>query len=70
VDLLHDRVPPHYEAASLSPERVLTHQGREYGGRPLHYSYELYSTVQQMEHRNTKVHMPKITGVHQLPPGA
>lgn len=62
VDLLHDRVLPQYEGAGVSLERVLTDNGREYCGRPLHHPYELYLTVQQMEHRNTKVHTPKTNG--------
>lgn len=62
VDLLHNRVLPHYEAAGISLERVLTDNGREYCGRPLHHPYELYLTVQQVEHRNTKVHSPKTNG--------
>lgn len=62
VDLLHDRVLPVYEAAGIALERVLTDNGREYCGRPLHHPYELYLTVQQMEHRNTKVHTPKTNG--------
>lgn len=62
VDLLHDQVLPVYEAAGLALERVLTDNGREYCGRPLHHPYELYLTVQQIEHRNTKVHTPKTNG--------
>jgi hypothetical protein len=53
------------------PGAVLTDHGREYGGRLLRYPYELYLTVQRMEHRNTKVHTSKITGrPRALPPGA
>jgi len=62
VDLLHNRVLPHYEAAGIGLERVLTDNGREYCGRPLHHPFELYLTVQQVEHRNTKVHSPKTNG--------
>lgn len=62
VDLLHDRVLPVYEGAGLALERVLTDNGREYCGRPLHHPYELYLTVQKIEDRNTKVHTPKTNG--------
>jgi hypothetical protein len=34
-------------------ERVLTANGREYWGRPLHHPFELYCAVQQIEHRTT-----------------
>lgn len=62
VDLLHDRVLPVYEAEGIALERLLTDNGREYCGRPLHHPFELYLAVQQIEHRNTKVHSPKTNG--------
>lgn len=62
VDLLHDRVLPVYEQAGIALERVLTDNGREYCGRALQHPYELYLTVQQIEHRNTKVHSPQTNG--------
>ena len=42
VDLLHDRVLPFYDAHGVALERVLTNNGREFCGRPLHHPYELY----------------------------
>jgi len=62
VDLLHDRVLPVSEAAGITLERVLSENGRECCGRPLAHPYELYLTVQQIEHRNTTVHTPKTNG--------
>jgi transposase InsO family protein len=62
VDLLHDRVLPVYEAAGVALEWILTDNGREFCGRPLVHPYELYLAVQQIEHRNTKVHHPQTNG--------
>jgi transposase len=62
VDLLHDRVLPVYEATGIPLERVLTDNGREFCGRALQHPFELYLTVQQIEHRNTKVHSPQTNG--------
>lgn len=62
VDLLNDRVLPFYEAEGIDLERILTDNGREYSGRPLQHPYELYLAVQQIEHRNTKVHSPQTNG--------
>jgi transposase InsO family protein len=62
VDLLHDRVLPVYDQAGIALERVLTDNGREFCGRPLAHPYELYLAVQQIEHRNTKVHSPQTNG--------
>jgi hypothetical protein len=33
--------------------------GREFSGRPLAHPYELYLTVERVEHRNTRVHSPQ-----------
>ena len=41
---------------------MLTDNGREFSGRPLAHPYELYLAVQQVEHRNTKVHSPQTNG--------
>jgi transposase InsO family protein len=48
--------------AGIALERVLTDNGREFSGRPLAHPYELYLAVQQIEHRNTKVHSPQTNG--------
>lgn len=40
----------------------LHHNGREHCGRALQGPYELYLTVQQVEHRTTKVHSPQTNG--------
>jgi transposase InsO family protein len=63
VDLLHDRVLPFYEAQGLPLQRVLTDNGREYCGRPLHHPFELYCAVQQVEHRTTRVGSPESNGM-------
>lgn len=43
-------------------ERVLTDSGREFCGRALQHPFELYRTVRQIEHRNTKVRSPQTNG--------
>ncbi|MBK6779472.1 MAG: transposase [Gemmatimonadetes bacterium] len=63
VDLLHDRVLPFYEAQGAPLQRVLTDNGREYCGRPLHHPFELYCAVQQVEHRTTLVGSPESNGM-------
>jgi transposase InsO family protein len=63
VDLLHDRVLPFYDAHGVALERVLTDNGREYCGRPLTHPFELYCTVQQIQHRTTRVGSPESNGM-------
>jgi transposase InsO family protein len=54
---------PFYEAHGVALERVLTDNGREYCGRPLRHPFELYCTVQRIEHRTTKVGSPETNGM-------
>ncbi|MBK6423674.1 MAG: transposase [Gemmatimonadetes bacterium] len=44
-------------------QRVLTGNGREYCGRPLHHPFELCCAVQQVEHRTTRVGSPASNGM-------
>ncbi len=62
VDVLNDHVLPFYDERGVTVEHVLTDNGREFCGRPLSHPYELYLTVNQIEHRNTKVHAPYTNG--------
>lgn len=62
VDVLNDRVVPFYDEHGVAIEHVLTDNGREFCGRPLHHPYELFLAVQQIAHRNTKVHAPYTNG--------
>jgi hypothetical protein len=51
VDVLNDRVLPFYEEHGVAIEHILTDNGRETCGKPLSHPYELYLTIQQIEHR-------------------
>lgn len=62
VDVLHDRVLPFYEQHGVTVEHVLTDNGRECCGRPLQHPYELFLAINQIGHRNTKVHAPYTNG--------
>jgi transposase InsO family protein len=62
VDVLNDRVLPFYEEHGIDVENILTDNGREYCGRPLHHPYELYLAVSQIGHRNTKIKSPETNG--------
>jgi len=62
VDVLNDRVLPFYEARRVAVQHILTDNGREFCGRPLHHPYELFLAIHQIEHRNTKVHAPYTNG--------
>jgi transposase InsO family protein len=56
-------VLPFCDAQGVALARVLTANGREYCGRPLHHPFALYCTVQQIQHRTTKVGSPETNGM-------
>jgi len=62
VDVLNDRVLPHYEEHELEVEHLLTDNGREYCGRPVHHAFELYLAINQIEHRRTDIGSPQTNG--------
>src|SRR5262249_37979420 len=62
VDVLHDRVVPFYEEHGVAIEHLLTDNGRETCGKPLSHPYELYLTIQQIEHRRTQIGSPETNG--------
>jgi len=62
VDLLHDRVLPFYEEHDVDIEHLVTDNGREYCGKPLQHPYELYLSINQIEHRRTQIGSPQTNG--------
>jgi transposase InsO family protein len=62
VDVLHDRVWPFYEEHGVEVDHVLTDNGREYCGRPLHHPFELFLAISQVTHRRTEVGSPETNG--------
>jgi hypothetical protein len=62
VDVLNDRVLPFYEEHGVDVEHLLTDNGREYCGRPLHHPFELFLAISHIEHRRTQVGSPQTNG--------
>ncbi len=62
VDVLNDRVLPFYEEHGVEVQHLLTDNGREYCGRPLHHPFELFLAISQIEHRRTRVASPETNG--------
>jgi transposase InsO family protein len=61
-DLLYDRVLPFYQALGIPVGAVLTDNGREFCGRPERHPYELLLTMEDIEHRTTRVRSPRTNG--------
>jgi transposase InsO family protein len=61
-DLLYDRVLPFYQALGVPVGAVLTDNGREFCGRAERHPYELLLTMEDIEHRTTRVRSPRTNG--------
>ena len=63
ADLLNDRVLPFYEENSLKLLRILTDRGTEYCGAREHHEYQLYLTIEDVDHTKTKAKSPQTNGI-------
>jgi hypothetical protein len=63
ADMLNDRVFPFYQEQGVDILPILTDRGREYKGRLEHHSYELYLSVEGIEHTITKAYSPQSNGM-------
>ncbi len=59
ADLLNDKVLPFYEEQDVKLLRVLTDRGTEYKGVREHHEYELYLSIEDIEHSYTKAKSPQ-----------
>jgi transposase InsO family protein len=62
ADVLNDRVIPFFEESEIPLLRMLTDRGTEFKGAPGH-EYELYLTLEGIEHSKTKVRHPQSNGI-------
>jgi len=63
AEMLNDRVLPWYEEQDVRVMRILTDRGTEYCGKREHHEYELYLTIENIEHSKTKARSPKTNGI-------
>ncbi|MCW8126577.1 IS481 family transposase [Microbulbifer halophilus] len=63
ADLLNDRVLPFYAAHELPVLRILTDRGTEYCGKLEQHDYQLYLSVNEIEHTKTKARHPQTNGI-------
>ena len=59
ADLLNDKVLPFFTEQQLPMLRILTDRGTEYCGRAETHDYQLYLTINDIEHTKTKVRSPQ-----------
>lgn len=63
ADLLNDRVIPFYQQKQLPLLRILTDRGTEYCGKREHHEYQLYLTIEDIDHTKTKAKSPQTNGI-------
>jgi hypothetical protein len=63
ADILNDRVIPFFEENSIPLLRILTDRGTEFKGKPEHHEYELYLSLEGIDHSKTQVRHPQTNGI-------
>src|SRR5581483_9067399 len=63
ADLLNDKVLPFFEEDGTVLLRVLTDRGTEYCGNREYHEYELYLSIENIEHSKTRARSPQSNGI-------
>lgn len=63
ADMLNDKVVPFYQEQNIDLLRVLTDRGTEYCGAREHHEYQLYLTIEDIDHTKTKAKSPQTNGI-------
>ncbi len=58
ADRLTDKVLPFYEQQQIDLLRILTDRGTEYCGAREHHEYQLYLSIEDIDHTQTKAKSP------------
>ena len=63
ADMLNDTVVPWFEEQDVDLIRILTDRGSEYCGNREHHEYQLYLSVEDIDHTKTKAKSPQTNGI-------
>ena len=63
ADILNDRVLPWYENQNVSLLRILTDRGTEYCGKIENHAFQLFLSVEDIDHTKTKAYSPQTNGI-------
>ena len=63
ADMLNDKVVPWFEDQDVDLLRILTDRGSEYCGNREHHEYQLYLSVEDIDHTKTKARSPQTNGI-------
>jgi len=63
ADMLNDKVLPFYGDQQVDLLRILTDRGTEYCGAREHHEYQLYLSIEDIDHTKTKAKSPQTNGI-------
>lgn len=63
ADMLNDKVLPFYQEQDVPLLRIITDRGTEYCGAREHHEYQLYLTIEDIDHTKTKAKSPQTNGI-------
>jgi len=63
ADILNDRVVPFFEEHDVKLLRILTDRGTEYCGKREDHEYQLYLTLEEIDHSKTRARSPQSNGI-------
>lgn len=63
ADLLNDRVVPFYNDQNVPLLRILTDRGSEFCGRLENHAFELFLSIEGIDHSRTKAYSPQTNGI-------
>lgn len=63
ADLLNDRVVPFFESQGIRLLRIMTDRGTEYCGKLENHEYQLYLSIEDIDHTKTKARSPQTNGI-------
>lgn len=63
ADMLNDRILPFYNEQGVPVLRILTDRGTEYKGKIENHAYQLFLSIEGIEHSTTKAYSPQTNGI-------
>ena len=63
ADILNDKILPFYNQHNIPLLRVLTDRGTEFCGKVETHAYELYLSLEGIDHSRTKAYSPQTNGI-------
>jgi len=63
ADLLNDRVIPFFDSHGIPLIRIMTDRGTEYCGKIENHEYQLYLSIENVDHTKTKARSPQTNGI-------